>query len=305
MLELIKKNIYSFIIIILLALVLLFNIANNNSFSEMSYDNLKDYANELRTKKLYTDAIQAYEEFLKSSSVPKNTRANIHYFIAEIYSDNLKDFDNALAHYIKIKYIYPDTPLKNNINQKIVECLENSGRSREAQLALEESTSLNKKSDANKSSTILAKIDSDMITLEQFDDWYNELPQEVKNQFSTPDKRKVLLQQFISQELMYRMALRKAYQNDPDIIKKSFEIKKNLMIEKLMQSELLNKIQITQNDLNTYYNANKTRYKQPLSAIRDQVYQDIMREKMQEKSQEMLQKMVQANDVQIYDGNFK
>ena len=104
---------------------------------------------------------------------------------------------------------------------------------------------------------------------------------------------------------MYRMALRKSYQNDPDIIKKSFEIKKSLMIQKLMQSELLNKVQINQNDLTTYYNANKNKYKQPLSAIKDQVYQDIMREKIQEKSQEMLQKMIQANDVQIYDGNFK
>ena len=170
MLEIIKKNIYYFIIIILLFVVLIFNIINNNTPSEISYHNLKDYANELRTKKLYTDAIQAYGEFLKSSSLSKNIRSNIHYFIAEIYRDNLKDFDNALAHYIKIKYIYPDTPLWNNINQKIVECLENSGRSREAQLALEESTSLNKKSSSDRSSTILAKIDSDMITLDQFDD---------------------------------------------------------------------------------------------------------------------------------------
>ncbi len=303
--DFIKKNILSLIIIFLLFILLLLNIFSKPVGEEISYNQLKDYANELRTKGLYMDAINTYEQFLKSSTLSKKIRVNIHYFIGDIYRENLKDFDKALAHFIKIKYINPDSPLMQNINQKIVECLENSGRSREAQLALQESTALNQKNSSKESTTILAKIDSDMVTLKDFNDWYSQLPDEIKKEYISPEKKRLLLQQYISQELMYRMAMRKGYQNSPDVLQKSYEIKKNIMVQKLMQEELLGKINITQKDLELFYKANKEKYKQPLNQIYQTVYQDFMGEKVQEKSQEMLQQMIKANNVQIFDGNLK
>ncbi len=293
--------IFGSIVIVLLILNLF--IKPSTFVSEISFEKLKDYANELKNKGLYVPAIEAYKNYLKNHQISKRVRANIHYIIAEIYRENLKDFDNALAHYIKIKYIDKNTPLMQNINQKIVECLENSGRYREAQLALESSTLIGSKK-AKPTDTIVAKIDSDIITLNDFQQWYDRLPDEIKKKYASHQSKKELLRQYIGEELLYRMAMRKGYQNDPEILKQTFEIKKNLMMQKLLQEELTGKINITPNDLKLYYKANKEKYKnKPFEAVSQQVYNDLMQEKIQEQSQQLLKKMIQANKVEIFDGN--
>ncbi len=302
----IKSN-FLILINILLSFVLLILILgkSNSGGSYMSISDLQDFANDLKSKGLYSQAIIAYKEFLKNSNINKKRRANINYMIADIYREYLKDFENALYYFYKSKLIYPDSPLINNINQKIVECLENSGRSREAQLALEDSTLLTDKNKTKKGQIIVAKIDKNVITLDEFNKWYDELPQEIKSKYYTREKKKELLKQYVAQELMYRMALRKGYQNRPDVLQKSFEVKKNIMIQKLMSDELLNRIKITRNDVEFFYKANKDKYKKPLMQIYQQVYNDLMQQKVQEESRQMLEKMVQANQVQIFDGNLK
>lgn len=302
--DFIKKNIVSLLILFAIFILIMLNIFNTSSKEEISLNTLKDYANELRSKGLYLQAIDAYKQYLKNTHLSKKISANVHYFIGDIYKENLKDFDKALAHFIKIKYIHPDSPLLNNINQKIITCLENSGRSREAQIALQETTALNGKKNKNLQ-TPIAKIDSDIITLADFNHWINELPEEIKKNYKSSIQKKELFRQYIGQELMYRMALRKGFQNDPYILKKSFEIKKNLMAQKLMQEELLSKIKITMKDIELYYKANKDKYKKPLNQIINIVQQDIMQEKVQEKSQELLSKMIKANSVQIFDDNIR
>jgi len=230
-------------LVTVLMLINLFLVPHSGN-NGVSYEVLKEYGNELRSKGLYRHAIDVYEEYLKSGNISKRVRANIQYIIADIYRDNLKDFDNALAHYIKIKYIDPNSPLMKSVNQKIVECLENSGRTREAQLALESSTLMgSKKVEAN--DTVVAKIDSDLITLREFQDWYDRLSDDVKKEYSTREARKKLLQQYIGQELLYRMAVRKGYQNSPEVLKQLFDIKKSLMLQKLLQDELKSKINIS------------------------------------------------------------
>lgn len=300
-----KRILIAFGIVVVVLLILNLLYKPSPYFSEISFETLKEYANELKNKGLYLQAIKAYNEYLKNPELSKRLRANIHYIIAEIYRDNIKDFDNALAHYIKIKYIDENTPLIQNVNQKIVECLENSGRSREAQLALESSTLMGKKR-VNQSDVIVAKIDSDLITLNEFNQWYDKLPDEIKKQYPGQSGKRKLLQQFIGEELLYRMAMRKGYQNDPQILKQTFEIKKNLMMQKLLQEELRGKINITQNDLKLYYKANKERYKnKPFEMVSQQVYNDLMQEKIEEQSRQLLEKMIKANRVEIFDGNIK
>ncbi len=300
-----KRVLIIFGIVVIILLILNLFLKPSPYFSETSFETLKEYANDLKNKGLYLQAINAYKEYLKNPRLSRRVRANIHYIIAEIYRDNLKDFDNALAHYIKIKYIDENSPLTQNVNQKIVECLENSGRSREAQLALESSTLMGKKK-VSQSDVIIAKIDSDLITLNEFNQWYDRLPDEIKKQYPGQDGKRKLLQQFIGEELLYRMAMRKGYQNDPQILKQTFEIKKNLMMQKLLQEELRGKINITQNDLKLYYKANKEKYEnKPFEMVSQQVYNDLLREKMEEQSQKLLEKMIKANRVEIFGGNIR
>ncbi len=304
MLEFIKKNISSFVILSFLATLLLLNIFQFAGSHDLSFHNMKYYSNELRNKGLYEQAIESYKHYLKKTITSKKIRANIHYFIAEIYRENLKDLDKALAHYIKIKYIYPGSSLMNNVNPKIIECLENTGRSRAAHLALEEATALDQSGRKRGDERILAKIDNDIITQADFNNWYDELPEGIKKEFSSLQKRKQLFQQYIGQELMYRMAVRKGFQNDPEIIKKGFEIKKSMMAQKLIQEEM-GKIKISPNDIELFYKANKDKYKKPLSQVAGLVQQDFMQEKMQERSQELISRMVKANSVRIFEDNVR
>jgi tetratricopeptide (TPR) repeat protein len=300
-----NKKIITISILSLISIFIIFFILNKIfKTSEMSEEKEREYANELKSKGLYLQAIEAYKEYLEKNKTSKRLRANLYYTIAEIYKNNLNDYENALKYYIKIKYIDPNNPLMQNINQKIVECLENSGRSREAQIALEESTLINnenkKRSDT---SVIVAKIDSDIITLQDFNNWYNRIPSEIKSKY--PDK-KTLFKQFIGEELLYRMAIRKGLQNDPEILKETSEIKKRLMLQKVLNEELKSKINITENDLKLYYQANKSKYNnKPFNEVVQNIYNDLLQLKIEEQSKILFEKLLKANRVEIFDGNIK
>ena len=128
-----KKNIsYLFYIIIGL---LIFNLGLGIlglRKSHLSFNDLQNYANELKNKKLYTQSIEAYKNFLSVNKFSKKFRANVNYIIAEIYNNDLNDYDNALAYYIKAKYFDPHSSYLSMINQKIIQCLEKSGRTIDA-----------------------------------------------------------------------------------------------------------------------------------------------------------------------------
>ena len=83
-------------------------------------DELREYAGDLVNRALYEQAIESYKRYLDEFDIAPREQANINYIIADTYFDRVKDYENALAYYLKVKHLYPETSLMEEVNKKIV-----------------------------------------------------------------------------------------------------------------------------------------------------------------------------------------
>lgn len=276
-------------------------------------DKIREYANALYNRELYPQAIAEYQRYLDFYPIDEVQQANINFIMGNIYFERMNDYENALAHYLKVKHVYPDAEIQSQIDKQIIACLERLQRSADAKQALDEATSLEpEKIEKPKPGTILAKIGDREISSGDLQHRLNQLPDYIKDQFKTRDSKLEFLRQIVANELFYDAAKRKGLESDHDVIEGAFQAKKGLMVEKYLQEEIASQIQIQREDLDLYYKANKEKYvekddkgnvkrQKSLDEVRQQVAEDLLGEKQQAAYQDLLRRMMTAEKVEIYD----
>ena len=105
---------------------------NNQLSAEMKIKIASDYHN----NELYIPAIEFYEQVVLDESLQQRKRSNILYTVAEIYKDELQDYEGALKSYLLLRHMFPDHGLSEDVEKAIIECLDNLGRSAQAQSRL-------------------------------------------------------------------------------------------------------------------------------------------------------------------------
>jgi hypothetical protein len=222
------------------------------------------------------------------------------------------DYESALAYYLRVKELYPQSELVDDAGKRIVECLERLQRSADAQQALEESTFLDTSQVAKKRpGEVIAKIGNREITTGDLEYEMKRLPPYMQAQVKDKSKRLEFLRQYIATELLYGTAKRKGLERDPEVVEGAYQAKKSFMVQKLLQEEIAAKIDFQESDLELYYRANVSRYTKTDSAgksqqlsfaeAKSQVTQDYIREKQQEKYNDLVDRMMRAESVVIYD----
>ncbi|MEW6096081.1 MAG: hypothetical protein AB1567_06110 [bacterium] len=270
-------------------------------------DKQKEYAHILYNKGLFSQAIREYERYLETAKLNDQKMANINYIIANTYMDKLNDYQNALVYYLKIKHFYPQTKLKSEINQKIVECLERLGHSLDAQQEMEKATLIDTQFPSKeKKGTIIAKIGNKVITMEELNAEINNLPPYIQQMYNEKEKKLEFLQNYIAKELMYDTAKRRGYDKDKEIIEQTFQLKKNLMVQKLLIEEMKDKINISDSDLKLYYQAHKEDFKEKeFEEVKSQVEEKLTQEKQKEVFDKLVKRMMEAEKVVIFEEMFK
>lgn len=307
-----KKFIY---VMILFIMVILISCSKKES-KLVAGEKVREYANELYNKYLFNQAIEQYRYYLNNYDVPDKERANITYRIAEIYFDRLHDYQNALAEYLRIKIIYPESELISDINKKIIGCLERLGMPEDAKQALDETTGLEEKGEKKYSGAVIAKIGNRNITQGELDYELSRFPPEIRNQFADKNKKIEFLRRFIATELMYDSAKRAGYDKDKGVIENVYQAKKTFIVQKLVQERLKEKIKIEPQDVELYYKAHKTQYaekdrdgkviREPnFEEIQNIVAQDLFQEKWQRAYSELILSLLKAENVEIYDDLIK
>jgi len=71
----------------------------------------RDYTNILQGQGLYKKAIEAYRRYLTMGRLETDKQANIHYLIANIYREKLHDYEEAMAEYLRVKHLTPQSTL--------------------------------------------------------------------------------------------------------------------------------------------------------------------------------------------------
>ena len=99
--------------------------------NQISEEKKLSLANNFYNNELYEASIQEYLEYINNYGIDNNRKANSYYTIANIYFERLHDYQKALEYFFRIKYLYPESNLQDEIGKKIVNCLERLERSQD------------------------------------------------------------------------------------------------------------------------------------------------------------------------------
>ena len=110
---------------------------SNTGGLSIGLEKQKEYANQLKEKGLYLQAVNEFKKIQEKGSLSKKEDANLSYLIGKIYMENMNDYQNALAEFIRVKVLLPESDLTLEVNTRTIECLERLGKTLDAQREME------------------------------------------------------------------------------------------------------------------------------------------------------------------------
>lgn len=297
---------------VIITLIFVGGCTQSGSKPQVDGEKVRAYANALYNRELYPQSVAEYQRYLDYYEVDADQRANILFIMANTYFDRLNDYPNAMALYLKIKHVYPESVLIRDVDKKIVACLERLDRSADAKQALDEATSLDPgQVQESRPGTVIAKIGDREITTGDLRYQINQMPDYLKDQFSSREAKLQVLQQMIANDLFYDAAKRQGLDSDNTVVEGIFQAKKGLMVQKYLEQEIAGRVQITPDHVQDYYKANLEKYaekeedgtikrQKPFQEVQQQVAEDLAREKQQRAYQELIEQIMKSENVQIY-----
>ncbi len=297
---------------------------------------LKDLALKLEKQELGRQAIDAWKEYLSSAVLNGDETAKIWYRIGKIYQEK-GDFDNALdAFYRSESFSRPDD-IRNEINRRIQECLESAGRFAALRYELGDRVGETLGADNNKSITpgsgqrIVAEIGSYKITREELDkkiedliesrisglsrylppDRINREKENLLKQYSSENGRRMFLEQYIIEEMLYRKAREDRLAETPQVKDSIKEMERNLLASKVLENAYKDEIKVTETDVKNYYEANKNKYVKKekddterqleFDEVRDKATLDLMSEKEKDVQTNLLSQLRKKYNVVVHN----
>jgi parvulin-like peptidyl-prolyl isomerase len=245
--------------------VLLLRPGDPGATDRITPERYREIANELFNQALYPQAVGQYDRYLQAARPGPDETARIHYHVAKIHQDKQADFAAALARLIMAKNLAPAGDLVKDINNRMIACLEHLERSIDAQALLRERTRLtgDDSAPAARPGEPIAKLGDRLITMGDFEAALAQLPPYMAQHYDTPEKKFEFYQQFIARQVLADAAGRKGYGSDPEIQKQLGDIKQDLMVQKLLRTEVQEKSEPTAEEVRLYYEAHSGDYIRP------------------------------------------
>jgi len=222
----------------------------------------RDLAGKLLSAGLKGKAIEQYTLYLAEGDIPTGRRANMAYTIGKLCMEEGR-YEDALSWLYQVEMIDPKSNLAPEAGAKIVACLERLGRFAQAQYSLETRSGLDKNPrDEFKGGEVVATIGSDVITRKELDEAMDTMPPWMRQTFEDPEQKKAFLQQYVAEELLYRKAKKLEMDKDPQVRKQVERAHRQLLVQRLLEDEIKEKVSMTPEDIELYYRANQDRYRE-------------------------------------------
>lgn len=260
-----KKYIFLFFVVIvmfgiLLAMMFKFNarISELSAVKEKGIDKeILEYANILLAKGLDRQAAGVFEKYIEEGNADKKTLAKICYKVGNIYM-GLYEYENALKNFYRAEMLDGEADFRDEMGQKIVEALENLGMSSQAQYELEARTSIEKV--PQKEEKVVARIGKEEITDSEIDRALNRMPEWMREKYQTEKGRKEFIREYVAHRVLYKKAKRLGIDRTPQMREIIEEFKRQAVVNQLLQKEVEKKLDISPEDIELYYKANKEKY---------------------------------------------
>lgn len=281
-----------------------------SSPTKTDYTLSKQFAEELLNKGLYKPAIAEYEKFSQDPGLDRQKLSNLYNLIGNIYMENLNDYENAMANFLKSKTLLPETADKAELNKKLIECLERLGRSTEASLEMAKITALKPEakglaSEGEVGKRIVARIGERKISMEELEKEIDSLPPYLKSQYRDNKKKLEFLNQYVASEILFNLGVRKGLDRDNEIIDRISKTKKQIIIARILDEEIAAKIKPAEHDLKLFYRANRRSYHLPFKRIKDRVEFEYTQKRQQEEFNSLINRLIGSEDVKIYTDIFE
>ncbi|MCB1057516.1 MAG: hypothetical protein KDD11_18605 [Acidobacteria bacterium] len=278
----------------------------------------REVAAKLKAAGALDAAAELFEDYLSTSQEPAEARAKIAYSLGTTYLENGQP-EEALRWFYEAETLGAGD-LSDEVSKKVVHSLELLGRPHAAQAALDARTRLDdsgsevRRSDAD---PVVARVGQDEIRRSDVDRALDQMPPQAAQALSTPEHREELLRQLVADRLLWRKAVKLEYDRDPEVERRSTDLLRQLAINRMVEHEVFDKLQIDAADLETFFKAHQDRYtpqpakdgetpKPPtLDQVRPQVERDYRRFKVQSAYEEMVQQEMQAADVELFPERMK
>jgi len=112
------------------------------------------------------------------------------------------------------------------------------------------------------SSQVLATIDGEKITLEEFNKDLDKIPTNMKMLVASESGKKAYLDRLVTKRLLLKEAKKEKIESEKDFQDRLVDIKDQLLIESLLKKKIKAEAQPTEDDLKTFYDNHKERFKQ-------------------------------------------
>ncbi len=264
----------------------------------------KVLAGELQNNRLYKAAIEEYQKVLAYDDVNDSQRANISYLIARVYFEDLADYENAAAYYIRAREYDPEGSFVTEASKNLVASLEKLGNVFDARRQLSAATDVDNQP-RTKDDVAVAEVGGRKIWRSEIEDYIASMPPQVQEQLVSRDARIEFIHQYIGVELLYNAAIREDYLSDPRIQRQQEKILRGLLVDRFVAEKVMPNIQVDTLDVRNYYLANKTgRYgDKPYDSVRSQVFIDYQTEKAEAAYADYIEGLARAEGVQFFEQN--
>lgn len=132
--------------------------------------------------------------------------------------------------------------------------------------------------------TVVAEVNGEPIYLEDVQEIWDTLPEVYRIQF--PGGIQDILEQLIRETLLVQQAQKLGLENDPVILEQLEQIKRQLLVTELIKREIVDKVQVSDEEIEKEYTSNPSLYTDP-----EQVKAKHIMTSTKEKADEVLQEL--------------
>lgn len=296
--------IVSFVTLVLVAYMLFVNPGGTKG---RDYQVEKNLAGELADNNLYRASIDDYKHILEDPSLDNITRANIHYLIGKSYYENLFDYENAAANFIRARSLNPKADFYNEAGRNLILSLEKMGRVLDAKRELDKAANIDSPKKSAGGKDVVATVGEKSIYMSDIENDIRDLPPDIQKRYLDKSGKMEILQQRIAVELMYQDAVRNGMDKDNDILRKQKDIEKQIIVEKYVMAKIMPQVNVDTADVKNYYEANrKGKYgDKSYDEVSAKVLMDYQQEKSQRAFSDYIAKLAAIEKVQVFEENIK
>ena len=337
-----KKSILPIVTVVLLIVLIgltLYNISpqsqsgNNSTRSDsaLSSEQVRQLAAQLAGRNLYTRAAEVWQDYLSGATLPGTERAKTLFEIGTLH-EKAGEYAKAIEYFYRSEITEKLDELEPQINNHIKNCFEKLGMFSALRYELMDRTTLKKTEPAG--GKIVAEIGPEKITAADLDalieeaidnqlapmaafmtaEQRNEQKKKMLEQYKAPAAKTQFLQSWLAQEVLYRDALEQELTERPEVKKVLEDVTRGVLSRQLMNKELADKINVTETDIRTYYQANKDKYIEPANEedpnsverqksfdeVREQVMTELVSKKSRDVQSDLIEQMMNKYNVIIH-----